>query len=157
MPVSPFKCKDYEVHAITAVAGDRINGNIATWVMQSAMKGRYLSVALYKPDYTLELVRESGVLNVNLLQQAQKNLINRFGRKSGRDYYKFNRLPYALDQRGCPYLTEAVAWWQCCVFDWADSGDHWIAVCEVLAGRWLQRDAPVMTVQWLRQNGYVRG
>ena len=157
MPASPFKLKDYEVHAITTVHDGNINANIATWVMQTAMKGRNLCVALYQPDLTLEMVRASGILNVNFLSQGQKTLVNRLGRKSGRQHDKLQKVPYALDGRGCPYLTEAVACIHCKVQDWADGGDHALASCTVLGHRWLQKDAPVMTLHWLREIGYVRG
>ena len=150
-PRSVLKYKDYEVHAISTRAGERLNINIATWMMQSAMKAKYLSVALYKPDYTIELVRESGILNVNLLAIPQKRHVNRLGRKSGRDTNKFNRLPHDFDERGCPYLTEAIGYVQCKVHDIADSGDHEIFVCEILRQRVLNPDQEVLTHGYLKE------
>lgn len=151
---SVLKYKDYEVHAISTVDKDRKNINIATWVMQSAMKGKFISVALYKPDYTITLVKKSGVLNINLLAVPQKRHINRLGRKSGRGVDKLNRLPYELDERGCPYLTEAVGFIQCQVHDSADSGDHEIFVCEVLKQKVLNPEEEVLTHAYLKEHGY---
>ncbi|TAH13785.1 MAG: flavin reductase family protein [Runella slithyformis] len=155
---SLLKYKNYDVHAIsTATADGRQNTNIATWVMQTAMGGKMLCVALYKIDYTVELVRESGVLNVNLLAQKQTGLIAKLGRKSGRDTDKFKRLPHALDERGCPYLTEAVGYVQCRVLHSTDSGDHELFVCEVLKQHILNPEEVVMTHHFLREKGLVRG
>lgn len=155
------KFKNYDVHSITTVArtasGERRNANIATWVMQTALGGSRLAVALYKIDYTIELVRESGLLNVNLLAQEQTGLIRKLGQQSGRDKDKFVRLPHALDERGCPYLTEAVGYAQCRVLDSIDAGDHELFVCEVLKQVVLNPDKPVLTNDYLKAKKLVRG
>jgi flavin reductase (DIM6/NTAB) family NADH-FMN oxidoreductase RutF len=157
MPRSVLKLKDYEVHSISTAHAGKQNANIATWVMQSGMKGSFLTVALYKVDYTVELVRQSGVLNVNLLAQEQKNLLTKLGRRSGRDTDKLQRVPHALDARGCPYLTGAVGYIGCEVHDSADSGDHEVFCCRVLGQYLLHPDQPVLTHHWLKEQGLVRG
>jgi flavin reductase (DIM6/NTAB) family NADH-FMN oxidoreductase RutF len=155
---SLLKFKNYDIHAIsTATADGRRNANIATWVMQTAMGGKMLCVALYKIDYTIALVRESGLLNVNLLAEHQTGLIAKLGRKTGRDTDKFKRLAFALDERNCPYLTEAVGYVQCRVLHSTDSGDHELFVCEVLKQVVLNPEQTVMTHHFLRQKGLVRG
>jgi len=115
-----------------------------------------LCIALYKIDYTIELVRESGILNVNVLAQDQTGLIAKLGRKSGRDTDKFKRLNYDLDERGCPYLTDAVGYVQCRVCNTTDSGDHEIFVCAVLKQVILNPKKAVMTHHFLREKGLVR-
>ena len=162
MPKRLLKYKNYDVHSITSVAGAgtearRQNANIATWVMQTALGGTRLAVALYKIDYTIELVQESGLLNVNLLAQDQASLIRKLGRQSGRDVDKFARLPHAHDERGCPYLTEAIGYVQCRVTDTADSGDHVVFICEVLKQIVLNPAKTVLTNDYLRDKKLVRG
>lgn len=153
-----LKFKNYEVHSITTIAADgRKNANIATWVMQSAMGAKRLIVALYKADYTIEIVRESNMLNVNLLAQIQTHLIQKLGRKSGRTTDKFKNLSYALDDRGCPYLTDAIGYVQCKVLSFTDSLDHEVLVCEVLKQVLLNPAEEVLTNNYLRANGLVRG
>jgi flavin reductase (DIM6/NTAB) family NADH-FMN oxidoreductase RutF len=151
------KYKNYDVHAITTVAGNRRNANIATWVMQTALGGSHFVVALYKVDYTIELVRQSGLLNINLLAQDQTGLIRKLGQQSGRDKDKFSRLPHALDERGCPYLTEAVGYAQCRVLHTTDGGDHELFVCEVLKQVVLNPDKVVLTNNYLKEKKLVRG
>ncbi len=157
MARSVLKFKDYEVHSISTIAEGKMNANIATWVMQSGMKGSFLTVALYKIDYTIELVRESKILNVNLLAQDQKNLIAKLGRKSGRSADKFQRLPFALDKRGCPYLSEAIGYVSCEVHDVADSGDHEVFCCRIVGQTLLHPDKEVLTHHWLKAQGLIRG
>jgi flavin reductase (DIM6/NTAB) family NADH-FMN oxidoreductase RutF len=157
MPKSLLKYKNYDVHSISSVHEGKINTNIATWVMQAAMGGKMLCVALYKIDFTIELVRASGIVNVNLLAKDQTNLIGKLGRKSGRNSDKFKNLKYELDERGCPFLTEAVGYVQCKVLHSTDAGDHEIFVCEVLKQIVLNPDKEVMTNNYLREKGLVRG
>lgn len=162
MPKRLLKYKNYDVHSITSVAGagtstQRQNANIATWVMQTALGGSRLVVALYKIDYTIELVHESSILNVNLLAQEQTGLIRKLGRQSGRHIDKFARLPHAYDERGCPYLTEAVGYAQCRVLNSIDSGDHEVFICEVIRQVVLNPGRTVLTNDYLKEKKLVRG
>jgi len=84
MPKRLLTYKNYDIHSITTVVGagmpdERRNANIVSWLMQTSMNSKELVVALYKPDYTIELVRESGILNVNLLATDQTRLIRKLG------------------------------------------------------------------------------
>jgi len=158
MPKSLLKYKNYDVHSVTTIYGEKMNANIATWVMQSAMKGKFITVALYQTDYTIELVRESKILNINLLSEDQTTLITKLGRKSGRgDTDKFKRLAYQLDNRGCPYLTDAIGYVQCNAITEAYSGDHQIFVCSVLGQYLLNPDKKPMTTLFLREKKLIRG
>jgi flavin reductase (DIM6/NTAB) family NADH-FMN oxidoreductase RutF len=153
-----LKYKNYDVHSVTTATADgRRNANIATWVMQSALGGKFLTVALFNVDFTIDLVRESGRLNVNLLARDQTRLIQKLGRRSGRTVDKFKNLPHALDDRGVPFLTEAVGYAQCRVVGSLGSGDHTLFVCEVLRQVVLNPDKSVLTNDFLRENGLVRG
>ncbi|WP_435353519.1 flavin reductase family protein [Emticicia sp. SJ17W-69] len=157
MPKSLLKYKNYDVHSITTAHEGKMNANIATWVMQVAMCGKLICVALYKVDYTIELVRASQLLNINILAKAQTNLITKLGRKSGRILDKFKNLKYDFDERKVPYLTEAIGYIQCKVLHSTDAGDHELFVCEVLKQVVLNPEKEVMTNHFLRENGLVRG
>ncbi|HEV7351156.1 flavin reductase family protein [Telluribacter sp.] len=158
MPPRLLKFKNYDVHSVTTATPDgRRNANIVIWAMPVAMGGKMLCVALYKVDYTLELVRSSGLLNLNLLAQEQTSLITKLGRKSGREVDKFKKLAFALDERGCPYLTDAVGYVQCRVVSYADGGDHELVICEVIRQVVLHPDKKVLTHHFLREKGLVRG
>ncbi len=158
MPRRLLKYKNYDIHSITTISADGCrNANIAMWLTQTAMGGKMLCVALDKTDYTLELVKKGGILNVNLLAEEQTKLIAKLGRKSGRDTDKFKNLKHEHDNRGCPYLTEAVGYVQCKVVGYADGGDHELVICEVLKQTVLHPDKKVMTHHYLREKGLVRG
>lgn len=121
------------------------------------MGGTHLVVALYQPDFTIELVRESGILNVNLLATDQTALIRKLGQQSGRSKDKFKNLPIALDERECPYLTEAIGYAQCRVLSVTNAGDHDLFVCEVLKQVVLNPGKTVMTSAFIKEKKLVRG
>jgi flavin reductase (DIM6/NTAB) family NADH-FMN oxidoreductase RutF len=158
MPPKLLKYKNYDVHSVTTATpeGQR-NANIIIWVMPVAMGGKMLCLALYKIDYTLELVRRSGMLNLNLLADDQTSLIAKLGRRSGRETDKFKKLPHDFDERGCPYLTDAIGYVQCRVVSYTDGGDHEVVLCEVLRQVVLHPDKKVLTHHYLREKGLVRG
>lgn len=153
--LSLIKRKDYEVHAITTVYEGKMNANIATWVMQSAMKGKAMSVALAKEDYTIELVRKSGIFNINFLSQEQVNLVRLLGKRSGRQCDKFERLPYALDLRNCPYLLDSIGYIACEVLGSIDSLDHQVFVASVVEQKILHPEKVCLTYHYLREKGIV--
>jgi flavin reductase (DIM6/NTAB) family NADH-FMN oxidoreductase RutF len=158
MPKSLLKLQDYVVHSVSSCSkSGQQNANIVTWLMQSAMKGKCLTVALFKTDLTIELVKESGILNVNFLAANQTKLIKTLGRSSGRDKNKLEKVPFALDERNCPYLLEAIGFIKCQVIDTADSLDHEIFVCKVLGQKILNPELSVLTLNELRRKNLVRG
>ena len=157
MPVQLTKLKNYEVHSVTSALGETLNANIATWVMQSALKGTHLTVAMATEDFTYELVSQTGRCNVHLLGRGQMNYINRLGRKSGRSGFKLKRIPYETDPFGLPILTESIGYFQCIVEGWLESGDHTLASCRIEKMISLNRDQIPLRVDDLRERGLIRG
>lgn len=157
VPKSLLKYKDYEIHAVGSSDGEKKNLNIASWVMQTAMGGKRIALAFYKPDYTLELVKASGKCCVSLLAESQAGLLTRLGRRSGRNADKLKNLDFALDEAGNPYLSQAVGFLQCEVLSWTDCLDHELAICKVLKSKVLNPDSRPLTLDFLRERKWVRG
>ncbi len=157
MPKSLFKLKDYDVHAITSIDGSASNANIATWVMQTDMGKKYLTVALYKPDYTIELAKKSGILNIHWLGSDFTKHLNLLGRKSGRDFQKLAKISHIPDFRGCPVLSDAIGCLHVNIVSWADAGDHELAICQVEKQTLLHPEKEVLTLNYLREKKLVRG
>jgi len=157
MPRSLLKLKNYDVHSVGVEFMGRINFNITAWVTQTAMGGKQLVVALYKPDFTLELVKKSGRFSLNLLAEDQAKLISKLGRNSGRDSDKLKNLAFQTDSNGFPFLTESVGYVSCRVLGWADGGDHELAICEVLGQKILLPEKKVLTLNYLREKKQIRG
>ena len=157
MAKSILRLKNYEVHAIGSAFAEKLNMNIASWIMQTSMDGKTIVVALYKPDFTIELVKSSERLCISLLAESQSNLIGKLGRKSGRERDKMKNLDFGLSAGGCPFLTQAIGYLDCEVISWADGGDHELAICKVSKTQILHADNVPLRLNYLREKGLVRG
>lgn len=157
MPHSLLKLKDYDIHAVTTVSGNNTNANIVSWAMQTDMNKKVLVVALYKPDYTITLAKESGLLNLHWLGRDFAKHLSLLGRKSGREINKLLKINYESDFRGCPVLLDAIGCLHLEVINWADAGDHELAICRVAKQTWLHQDKEMLRLSFLREKGLVRG
>jgi flavin reductase (DIM6/NTAB) family NADH-FMN oxidoreductase RutF len=157
MAKSILKFKNYEVHAIGSANEGTLNLNIASWVMQTSMNGKTVVVALYKPDLTIELVKKSNRLCISFLAENQTNLISKLGRKSGRETDKLSKLDYGISPGGCPFLNQAIGYLDCEVLNWADGGDHQLAICKVNKTVILHPEKPPLRLNYLREKGLIRG
>lgn len=153
---SVLALKNYQIHAISTCYEGKNNANIASWVMQSAMKGKRMLVSLYQPDLTIELVRKSGILNVHLLGTHQRKLIQNLGKKSGREFDKLEGLEWEADFRGCPVLQESVGVIHCVVEKELEGYDHNYFECSILKQKVLLEEQEVMTTHWLKTKGIIR-
>ena len=140
--------KDYEVNVITSVDGDRINGQIATWVTQVSMEPALMAVCLAPTRYTAELISNSGVLAVNILSREQIDLVPHFGYQSGRDVEKFAEVPYRRGETGCPIIEGVSAYLECRVRETFPGGDRTIYLSEVTAAA-IERGGDRINYQWL--------
>lgn len=157
MAKSLLKIKNYDVHSVGVNTDDKINFNIIAWATQTAMGGKRIVVAFYKPDLTIELVKSGGNFSLQFLAEDQTNLISKLGRQSGRENKKLNRLVYAIDSQGFVFLPKCIGYLRCQVLQWADGGDHELAICQVLSQVWLHPEKKLMTLNGLREKKLIRG
>ena len=75
------------------------------------------------------------IFAVNYLKDRQQNLAIHFGKQSGRDVDKFQKVPFIFDQTGAPILKDCLAYLDSRVCAELDSGDHTIFLGEVLSGK----------------------
>ena len=137
---------EYGVFLVSSRSGDRINGCITNTCIQAAAKPVQVAICCINGNYTPELIRESGLFTVSVLDSsAAFETIKRFGMQSGRDVDKFADFDYALDANGLPYLkSQANAVLSCRVVSSQDLGSHTIFFGEVLEAERLS-DKPSLT------------
>ncbi len=121
------------VYVITTGAGDIINGMTAAWVTRVSFNPPMLCVAIGKTRYTHELIEKSGVFAVNILGENQIDLGKHFGFKSGRDFNKFQGIPYETEKTGSPILKDTAGYLDCEVRNSCDAGDHTIFVGKIVS------------------------
>jgi flavin reductase (DIM6/NTAB) family NADH-FMN oxidoreductase RutF len=147
-----FACLDREIWLVTARAGERRGGLIATFVSQASLVPDLprVLISLARQHHTWELIEATGCFALHLLGESNLELVWRFGLSSGRDHDKLAGLEVGSGPTGCPLLGETVGWLDCRVESKLDVGDRTVFVAEVIDGR-ITHFAPPLTTRRLME------
>jgi len=147
-----FAWLDRELWLVTAAAGGRRGGLIATFVNEASIVAELprMLVGLAKQHYTHELVEASGAFALHLLGEDQLEWVWRFGLQSGRSADKFADLDVETAATGSPLLKNAVGWLDCRVEERLDGGDRTVYLAEVVQTQVTHFSQP-LTLQRLLQ------
>lgn len=145
-----FAWLDREIWLVTARAGERRGGLIATFVSQASLVADMprVLVSLAKQHHTWGLIEASGCFALHLLCEENLELVWRFGLASGRDLDKFAGLEPTAAATGSPVLAGTVGWLDCRVETKLDFGDRTAFVAEVVEGT-VTHFAPPLTAKRL--------
>lgn len=136
-----FAALVHGVYVVTTRLGDKINGMTASWVSQVSLNPLLVMVSIAPPRYSHDLVKESGILAVNVLTEDQVDLGKRFGYKSGRKVDKFVGLEWITGATGAPILPQAYAYLDLKLAATCPAGDHTLFVGEVVEAKILHPEA----------------
>ena len=132
-PTALFKI-GYGLYVVTCNDGTKQNGQIVNTVSQISNNPDRIAVNLNKANYTADVVRKTGVMNVCVLnEQAPFQEFRHFGFQSGRDVDKFAGYDhFDVAMNGVAYLTKyANAYISLKVFSVVDMGSHWMFLCDI--------------------------
>jgi flavin reductase (DIM6/NTAB) family NADH-FMN oxidoreductase RutF len=131
--------------AVTAAVGGRSSGQIAVTAHGASIVPARprLTVALWKPNLTHDLVAASGAFAVHLLRADQDELVYHLGLQSGRDVDKLAALAWEPGITGTPLLLDCLAVWECRVRNRMDAGDHTVFLGDVVHGALRGEGAPL--------------
>jgi flavin reductase (DIM6/NTAB) family NADH-FMN oxidoreductase RutF len=124
----------YGLYVVTSNDGKKQNGQIANTVSQIASDPEKVGVNINKSNYTADIIRKTGEMNVCVLnEEAPFKLFKHFGFQSGRDVDKFADFKhYEIASNGIAYLTKySNAYISLKVTDTIDLGSHWMFICDV--------------------------
>ena len=123
----------YGVYIVTTKAGEKCNGQIATTVFQVTANPAKIAVCLSKNTYTHELMLQSKVVGVSILEQnTSLKFIGQFGFKCGRNCDKFSAVEHKIGALGCPLvITDSLVVIEGEVLQTLDIGTHTLFVAEV--------------------------
>lgn len=133
------------VFLLATKSGDRVNGCITNTCMQVANSPVRVAVSVINSNYTCELIKESGVCTLSVLDESITfETIRHFGMQSGRTVDKMADIYLPEDDRGIPYL----GWGACAVLslkvvDSKDLGSHTLFLAEVTDGKVLNGKKPI--------------
>ncbi len=131
---------------ITGVVGSdgEANGFTTNWVSQVSFSPQQLIVAVRKGHHSHDLIEQSGVFSLNLLDTGQEDLARKFTEALEHEDGAVGGSPYTTGQTGAPLFEEAFAHLECRVVDKMETGDHTVYLGEVVAAD-LRRPADILT------------
>ncbi len=121
-----FQRVDREIWVVTAAAGPRQSGMVATWVSQASIDDTRPVVLLgAAPNhFTSVLIEQSGRFAAHLLKQDQAETALNFATGSGRTRDKFASVAHKKRTGAPPVLDPCLAWLDCEVFARLQTGDR---------------------------------
>ncbi|MGI6736331.1 MAG: flavin reductase [Anaerovoracaceae bacterium] len=152
-PTALFKI-GYGLYVVTCNTGEKYNGQIVNTVSQVANNPDRIAVNINKTNFSADVIRRTGVLNVcTLNEQAPFQIFRHFGFQSGRDVDKFADFEhYDLASNGVPYLNKyANGYISLKVFDTVDLGSHWMFLCNITEAAVLNQ-VETMTYTFYQKN-----
>ncbi|MDO4183436.1 MAG: flavin reductase [Coriobacteriia bacterium] len=134
----------YGVFLLGTTHNGTLNACITNTCMQVASSPTRIAIAVINANYTADLLKESGVFALTLLDNTvHYETIKFFGMQSGRSVNKFPVAP-ATDANGCPYLPfSSCAVISARVVDSMDLGSHTLFIAEVEDAQRLSSNPPL--------------
>ena len=131
-PKALFKI-GYGLYVVTSRDGSKDNGCIVNTVSQLTDKPLRVAVNINKLNYTHDLVKKTGVLNVNCLNnEAPFSVFQKYGFVSGRDVNKFEGEELVRSENGLVVLDNYInAFFSLKVDSYVDVGTHGMFICSV--------------------------
>lgn len=129
--------------AVGSRSGDRTRRNMMTlnWATQISSDPKLLGIAVEKPALTHELIADSRVFTLNLIDREDRAIVRKFTKpvEVDSDGRTLNGFAYHDGRTGAPILDQAVAFLECEVRHELDTGSHTFFAGEVVAAAF-QRD-----------------
>ena len=152
-PKALFKI-GYGLYVVTCNDGKKFNGQIVNTVSQVASNPDRVAVNINKANYSADVIRKTGVMNVcTLNEECPFKIFQHFGFQSGRMVDKFADFTrYEVASNGVPYLNNyANGYISLKVFDVVDMGSHWMFLCDITESVVLN-DIETMTYTFYQKN-----
>ncbi|MBV9123352.1 MAG: flavin reductase family protein [Planctomycetes bacterium] len=132
---------------ITARQGKTETGMLASWVQQCSFEPPLISLAIRAGRDILELLTPGATFAVNILDATQTDMIIHFGRGFALNEPAFENLDVEHPNDGPAVLTESLAYLECRVAARHATGDHELVIGQVVGGRLLSEDQPMVHVR----------
>ena len=123
----------YGLYVATTNDGSKDNGCIVNAVMQVSATPLRIAVSVNKENYTHEIIRKTGKLNINTVDvTAPFDLFKHFGYQSGRDVDKFTGFDELRSENGLRILPGAInGWLSLEVEQYVDLNSHGLFLCRI--------------------------
>lgn len=143
----------YGLYIVTAKEGNKDNGCIVNTVTQLTDKKLRVAVTINKQNLTHDMVKNTGVLNVNCLtEETPFAIFEYFGFQSGRDVDKFVSPHVPRSENSLVIQPDySNAFFSLKVEQEVDLDSHTMFICEVTEAKVIS-DKPTMTYSYYHAN-----
>ena len=143
----------YGLYVVTCNDGMKDNGMICNTVTQIAGDPQRIAVSINKANYSHDVIKQTGILNVNnLSEECPFSVFERFGFQSGRDVDKFAGEDPLRSDNGLAFLPKwSNSFMSLKVEDYLEMGSHGVFICSVTESRSFS-DVPTMSYSYYHAN-----
>ncbi len=142
----------YGLYVVTCRDGEKDNGLIVNTVMQVTNTPNRVAVAINKQNYSHDVIKKTGVMNVNVLsEEAPFSVFQRFGFQSGRDTNKFEGMHPARSKGICVLPEFINAYFSLKVEQYVDLDTHGMFICSLEEAKTVS-NIPTMTYNYYQAN-----
>ena len=143
----------YGLYVVTSKDGDKDNGLIVNTVSQLTDSPLRVAVNINKLNYSHDIIKKTGVLNVNCLNiEAPFSVFQEYGFVSGRDKNKFEGKEIVRSSNGVAVLTKYVnSVISLKVDQYVDLGTHGMFICSVTESKVIN-NVETMTYNYYQAN-----
>ena len=143
----------YGLYVVTSKDGDKDNGCIVNSVTQLTTTPNRVAVNINKKNYTHDIVKATGIMNVNCLDvSAPFAVFQNYGFQTGRTADKFVGVDELRSDNGLRFLPRYInAFMSLKVENYVDMDTHGLFICSVTEARVIS-DKDTMTYAYYQKN-----
>ena len=144
---------EYGLYVVTSNDGKKDNGCIVNTVTQLTDQPFRVAVNINKANYTHDIVKQSGKMNVNILSQDTTfDLIKKYGFVSGRNVNKFEGEKVERSNNGLVVLSSHInAFLSLEVEQYVDLDTHGMFICTIKESKKINNN-PTLTYNYYQTN-----
>lgn len=140
------------VYVVTIQTETGAHGMLASWITQTAFEPPMVAVSINAERPMLQDI-QGKVISINVLGTKNMDIFKAFARPAAKLVHddRFAALETIENPGGGAAFKDAVAVLNCRVEHLVPTGDHMLAVCEVMSARMIEGTDPMVH---LRKNGF---
>lgn len=124
----------YGFYAVTSKDGEDMNVMVLNWFTQVSFEPQHVAIGLQRTSYSHGLMEKGKVFGLNIFDKEGEEVIKQFSKSREKNPDKFKKANYSEGPlTGVPILDEAVAYLECEIVEFVDTGSgHDVVVAKVL-------------------------
>ncbi|NEQ44129.1 MAG: flavin oxidoreductase [Leptolyngbya sp. SIOISBB] len=133
------------IGVVTTRQGDRHSGLLTAWVSQSSFTPPGIMIAIAADHYAHRFLQPEAQFVLNMLKEG-RTIRRHFSHRPHPGENPFDQVDHYMAANGCLVIEAALAYLECTVQSWTQSGDHWVIYATVETGEVLE-DQGVTAIQ----------